>query len=57
MNMKKLLVVDDDKINLAIARKVLGDSYRVILVTNGTQAMTYMRQETCDLILLDINIP
>ena len=57
MNMKKLLVVDDDKINLAIARKVLGDTYRVILVTNGTQALTYLGQETCDLILLDINMP
>ena len=55
--MKSILVVDDDKINLATARKVLGDKYKVILIPKGAQAITYLESEICDLILLDINMP
>ena len=55
--MKTILVVDDDKLNLAAARKVLRDEYRVIPVMKGQQALTYLESGECDIILLDINMP
>ena len=55
--MKNILIIDDDKLNLATARKVLSDKYKVIPATKGTQALNYLKNGDCDLILLDINMP
>lgn len=55
--MKTVLIVDDNKLNLAAARKVLCDEYKVIPVMKGTQALTYLESGECDVILLDINMP
>ena len=55
--MKSILVVDDNKLNLATARTVLSDKYRVIPVMKGQQALTFLERGECDLILLDINMP
>ena len=55
--MKSILVVDDDKMNLATARKVLSEEYKVIPVMRGAQALTYLETGDCDMILLDINMP
>ena len=55
--MKTILVVDDDRMNLAAARKVLGDIYKVIPVMRGEEAITYLKENPCDMILLDINMP
>ena len=55
--MKTILVVDDNKLNLAAARKVLQHEYRVIPVMKGEQALTYLESGECDMILLDINMP
>ena len=54
--MKTILIVDDNTSNLA-ARRLLQDTYRVVPVTKGQQALTYLESGTCDLILLDLNIP
>lgn len=55
--MKSILVVDDDKMNLAAARKVLSEEYKVIPAMKGTQALAYLENGDCDMILLDINMP
>ncbi|MGN0400807.1 MAG: diguanylate cyclase domain-containing protein [Acetatifactor sp.] len=55
--MKHILVVDDNKINLASARHVLNDVYKVTAVTMGVQALKFLEDNDCDLILLDINMP
>lgn len=55
--MKTILVVDDNKLNLATARTVLSDTYKVIPVMRGQQALTYLENGECDIILLDINMP
>lgn len=55
--MKTVLVIDDDKMNLATARKVLGELYKVVPVMKGEQALAYLKENPCDLILLDINMP
>lgn len=54
---KNILIIDDDKLNLATARKVLSEGYKVIPAIKGTQALAYLRNGDCDLILLDINLP
>ena len=55
--MKTILVVDDNKLNLATARTVFSNEYRVIPVMKGSQALTYLESNSCDIILLDINMP
>lgn len=56
-SMKTILVIDDNKINLASAKGALADLYKVIAVISGEQALTYLQNYTPDLILLDINMP
>ncbi|MCM1578743.1 MAG: diguanylate cyclase [Ruminococcus sp.] len=55
--MKHILIVDDNKTNLASARSVLSDDYKVTAVTMGVQALKFLENNLCDLILLDINMP
>lgn len=55
--MYHLLIVDDDKINLSTAKKALSGGYKITAVTSGEQAMRFLQNNTCDLILLDINMP
>ncbi|MCI5751344.1 MAG: diguanylate cyclase [Oscillospiraceae bacterium] len=55
--MKNILIVDDNKLNLTAARKVLSGDYKVIPVMRGSQALTYLESGECDIILLDINMP
>lgn len=57
MIMKTILIVDDDKVSLYTAKTVLSEHYRVITLTRGSQALTYLDKNVCDLILLDINMP
>lgn len=55
--MKKVLVIDDNKATLAMAKQTLGEDYSVIAVISGYQALKYLEKETPDLILLDLNMP
>lgn len=55
--MKNILIVDDSKTNLASARSVLSGTYKVTAVTSGVQALKFLETGSCDLILLDINMP
>lgn len=55
--MKKILVIDDNKTTLAMAKQAIGDEYSVIAVISGYQALKYMERELPDLILLDLNMP
>ena len=52
--MKQILVVDDNKANLILAKKALEDNYQVILVKSGMQALQVLEKQIPDLILLDI---
>lgn len=55
--MAHILIVDDNKVSLASAKKVLAGSYRVTAVTSGRQALRFLENNSCDVILLDINMP
>lgn len=52
-----ILVVDDDKTNLALAQKILGAQYRIAASTSGEAALKYLESHRPNLILLDINMP
>lgn len=52
-----ILVVDDDKANLALAQKILLPQYRIAASGSGAAALKYLEHNRPDLILLDINMP
>ncbi len=55
--MKHILVVDDNKTNLIAAKTVLSDLYKVTAVTMGAQALKFLENNSCDMVLLDIDMP
>lgn len=52
-----ILVVDDDKTNLALAQKILMPRYRIAASNSGRGALKYLENHHPELILLDINMP
>lgn len=52
-----ILIVDDDRLNLMTAQKLLMEEYKVVGVNSGKQAFKYLEKYTPDLILLDIFMP
>lgn len=58
MNPKnKILIVDDEKINVALLTSYLSETYDVVTVSNGEDALKIVKTENPDLILLDIVMP
>ncbi len=53
---KKILVVDDSSINLAVVEQTLRGKYDVIAVNSGVRALRYLEKERPDLILLDVRM-
>lgn len=52
----RILAVDDSAINLAAIEQELKDKYEVIAVNSGSRALQFLKSETPDLILLDIQM-
>jgi len=57
--MYKIMIVDDNKTNLIMAKKALEDSYDVIPMSSGTMALEFLRDmpDPPDILLLDIDMP
>jgi len=54
----KVLVVDDDQFALRSVAKVLeGESYQVVAVASGSEALDLLKQDSFDLILTDLKMP
>jgi len=53
----RILVVDDESINIAILTGALGNSYSIIPARSGQQALTLAVEQRPDLILLDVLMP
>ncbi len=54
---EKILVVDDDSLNLMFAQKLLGEEYLTECVKSGEEALEYLEKETPNLIMLDLHMP
>lgn len=54
---KKVLVIDDNTVNLATVEKALKGKYEVIPMISGKRALKYLYCQTVDLILLDVEMP
>lgn len=58
MNQKKILIVDDSPVILrAISMKLRSDGYDVCTASDGATAVSVVRKEKPDLILLDLSFP
>lgn len=53
----KLLVVDDQPINIQVMHQVFGADYQVFMATNGEQALAICQSNQPDLVLLDVVMP
>jgi DNA-binding response OmpR family regulator len=58
MSGKKILIVDDDEhLLLGLAAKLKANGYAVVSAMDGVAAVAMARQESPDLILLDLGLP
>lgn len=55
--MKRILVVDDDSMNLVRTKMILGKLYDVLFAESGMEALNILEKEEVDLVLLDIDMP
>jgi CheY-like chemotaxis protein len=56
--MQTILVVDDEKnIRLLYKAELEDEGYKVLTASNGLEALDVLKQETVDLVLLDIKMP
>ena len=54
---KRILVVDDDEMNLMRTQIILEGSYDVVLAGSGIRALHVLKNKRIDLVLLDIDMP
>lgn len=57
MKKRRILVVDDDSMNLVRTEMILAKEYGVILAESGMEALDKLREEKVDMVLLDIDMP
>ena len=54
---KRILVVDDDTMNLVRTKMILEKDYDVLMADSGLKALDKLKGERVDLVLLDIDMP
>ncbi|MDD2971639.1 MAG: response regulator, partial [Lachnospiraceae bacterium] len=57
MDKKVLLIADDEEMNRKIISKFLKNSYEILEATNGKMALTMIREQHVDVVILDIIMP
>jgi two-component system cell cycle response regulator DivK len=53
----KILVVDDNTMNLELTRQLLNDDHEVLTANNGAVAVETASTELPDLVLMDLSMP
>lgn len=53
----KVLIVDDDELNVGLIAGALKDQYAILTARNGGDALRLMKEESPDLVLLDVMMP
>jgi putative two-component system response regulator len=54
---KRILIVDDNPVNLCILEEILSDDYRIDFATTGHKALSLARSAQPFLVLLDVMLP
>lgn len=54
---QRILVVDDDSMNLRFAKRMLGDHYEISCVSSGAEALRVIHEFNPHLALLDLHMP
>lgn len=55
---RKILIVDDNRINQVVTRRILEKrSIECTVASSGEEALAYIRSQTFDLVLMDVNMP
>ncbi|MCK5867267.1 MAG: diguanylate cyclase [Mycoplasmataceae bacterium] len=57
MSKARILIVDDESINIAVIIGILSDDYELLIAKNGEQALRRIAIQVPDLILLDVMMP
>lgn len=55
--LKRILVVEDDEINMLFIREVLSEKFSLDMAYNGNEAVEYFEKNKYDMILMDVNMP
>ena len=55
--MKKILIVDDEKMILMVTKKILSDTYETVCASSGAEAIELYEKEKPDMILSDLLMP
>lgn len=55
--MKKILAVDDSAMNLKLVENMIKHEYQIELISSGEAALSYLENNSVDLILLDLIMP
>ena len=53
----RLLVVDDQPINIQVMHQIFASQYQVFMATSGQQALDFCHKTPPDLVLLDVVMP
>ncbi len=54
---QRVLIVDDEPINLAVLKEILQPRYEILSTDNGLEALKLARAERPDIVLLDVMMP
>ena len=57
MNMKRILVAEDNESNYVLMTYVLRNRYEVVCASNGKEAVELSDQQQFDLIMMDMKMP
>lgn len=54
---QRILIIDDNQMNLLLARKILSDEYNVSVVSSAKAGLIFLEETIPDMILLDLHMP
>ena len=55
--MKTILIVEDVELNIDLLTQILEDDYRLLVARDGAEGVALTRQNSPDLVLMDISLP